>query len=1099
MGLVVGARWLALGTGQGHITEAADQFAASLFDPALGACEPVLGDVRVVHDPTLEELDAAFQRAFVNAAQAGATLAIGVVGHGYRVTSGAPYYFVPSDHPDSMDRTGNRAYSIAERIRSLNAQHPGIDGLILLIDACGSGELWREDNGKGEWQLSLPRLALRTATDTGPAWGARFTRIVSEVMESGVAGAGNRLLLQHFDDAFKELRQKPGQAQPTRRLERSDGPDGGLWIAINRADRANTIAMLAYDVMQHQGLNRITSRYQRPEIPDLVSDAVRDHRAVAVLGPSGCGKSATLQMITIDKLDLSRTVDDRPVDVPWQAVAFFPAAADSTVGFFVEQVRHQLGLSSSSGYEQAVEDFEGAFFAADKDTDEWNRLPETERLITGPMRHLPDGASVVLVVDGLDQLPESGDGIIRCLSELAALPSAGSVHIVVSARHRPNHSRPRLPDGFLPVTMPDPSSVQIRRYLQRRRIPEDRLAEVEAIAAGNWLIITLLGNELTDLTEDESKKSTGLPRTREGLYNALLKRACAPGQPDWHSELAPVMAVLACAGAGVALPLSVLCAASGGLGGPDQRAGVHDAIVALHRVLERIDPGTDDEQVMLIHPTLVEHLASSKNEHPIGPLPRAHSAVAAALATLAPMAGGGVGDDAAAREYANRSEATHRWEAGDYEGAVDVLVGRPSDSVRDNRDRWAAWTERIADRFGPVDILTLRSRQQLAYWTSRSGLYADALSLYRDLVPDLRSARGNDDVLTLRVAFDEATCIGVNGSADQARERLLLLAPAIAAVVGPFDALTLEVRNAVGSWTGLDGDPHRAVALLRPVLDDCEEHLGAMHPETLSCRSNLARWTAESGQHARAVEEYRALLPAQLERLGPKHRETLRTRYSIAYFGGEAGRPAEALALMEELIVDQTEALGAEHPDTLRTEHGIGVWSGINGNPAKALRVLAALLPVRERVLGRDHADTLRTLNNLGRWTGTLGRHAEAITILEDTLERRTRKLGPDNPDTLRTVNNIVDETGAAGDYQRAWQLASDLVLRQQGRLGDTHKDTLLTRFNAALWLAKDGSVATALEQLRALYPQQVEQLGAEHPNAQRTAALIEELSSEAG
>lgn len=1103
-GLVVAARWLELNGDQGYITEAADLLATALFDSVLGACEPVLDGIRVVRDPTREELDGHLTRAFAVASEAHSTLAICLVGHGYQTSSTSPFYFVPSDHPKSYDSAERDGYPLAERIPDLHASYGDTDGLILLVDACRSGRLWQPENP--DWTKPMPRLVLATSTGAGPSWGGRFTRIVSEGMESGIPLPRRFLMPQDFRPLLKELEVGfPGQAQSPRYVYLDDRKniedvDPGLWISANRAVRADRVGDLVASVARYQGLQRITDRYQRPEIPDRVGDAITVHRTVAVLGPSGCGKSATLQMIAIDGLDPARTGDSLKPGQPWQGVAFFPAAADSTTDYFATQVYEQLNQSSDGGFEKAAQAFLSTVDEAD-----WGQLSSIERWLTGPIRHIPRDASVLLVVDGLDQLPPMAtDGVINCLSELADAEHSGQVRIVTSARHRPGHTQPRIPSGFVPVTMPDPSSLQVRRYLKRRRIPEGRLAEVESRAAGNWLIITLLCNGLT-IQHDQSDKpdqwkqrdrSGGLPETREALYNNLLAEACSGDRTAWAARLAPVMAILNCAGAGVALPLTVLCEASGRLAGPDTFAAVRGSIFDLNRVVERIEPGTPDELVMLIHPTLVEHLSSSDNLYAIPPLAQAHSAVAAALATLAPMPGDGTEEDPA-REYANRNEATHRWEAGDYEGAVTVLIGRPSPSARENLDRWAGWTQRITDRLGATARLSLQARQQLAFWTSRSGLYSDALGLYEELVPMVTSSLGEDDPLALRVRFDEAKCRGVNGrGTSETRDGLLLLEPAITRAAGPFAELTLDVRRGVGAWTGLAGDPHGAVAVLRPLLADCQAHLGPAHAKTLACRNTLARWTAECGESAQAVEEFRALLPAQTRRLGPTHRETLRTRYSIAYFSGEAGKGEVALQLMNELIEVQRNALGDEHPDTLRTAHGIGVWTGMTGNPTEAVRLLSELLPVRERVLGPDHPDTLRTLNNLGRWTGTLGQHERAIEFLNETLERRTRTLGAENPDTMRTVNNIIDLTGEAGDYRGAFDLAGQLLPLQQRVLGESHQDTLRTRFNQARWLAADGEVSAALEQLRALHRDQVAARGEQHPDSLRTARMIDELAS---
>ena len=1080
-GLVVSARWLALGGDQTYVNDAADQLASALFDPVLGACEPAAYGVRVLHDPTYAELDDHLVESFRSAAQSGSALVICLVGHGHVAVTKGPFFFLPADHPASLNDVERFGYPLAERILSLSAAHKTTDGLILLVDACRSGKLIQPD--LRDWALPLPRLAMATSTGSGAAWEARFTRIVSEAIVSGIRGAGDYIKVGDFRPLMNDLAEDPGTAQFPHHFSHSDSDDSGLWVSPNRAQRADFVAGLVARVTRFYG---ITDRYQRPEVPDLVADAIATHRTVAVLGPSGSGKSATLQMIAIDSLDPQRVREIRAEDTPGQAVAFFPVAADTTPAYFAEQILGQLDQCTFGAFRSAADTF-----LSTVPEEDWERLSPIERWVTGPLRHLGADTDVLLVIDGLDQLPAiGGPDIAGCLVELADDTEYEHVKVVVSIRHRPEQPPPKLPDGFTAVPMPRPSSNQVRNYLRRRGVDRSRLSEIESVAEGNWLIITLLCNGLAD------RPDGGLPTTRAALYNQLLDNACARRRSVWESSLAPVMAVLNCAGAGVALPLDVLRHASGELGGPDSTPAVRDSIVALHRVVERLDAGTSLEHVMLIHPTLVEHLSSPENEFAVPDLARAHAAVAAVLARLAPMTQPpGAGDDPT-RAYANRSEAMHRWEAGDFEGAISVLIQRSSSNARENRDRWVLWTERITQRLGARHPLSFQARQQLAFWTSRCGLYTDALELYDALVPDISSAAGQDDPLVLRVLFDEAMCRGVNGAPSRARDRLRELEPRVAGAMGPFDALTLEVRHALGSWTGLAGDPHSAVAELRGVLQDCLVNLGPGHPETLACRNSLARWTGESGEPAKAVDEFRALLPTQASLLGPLHRETLRTRYSIAYWSGEAGQPAETLRLFRELIEVQEQALGEEHPDTLRTLHGIGLWTGVNGDPADAVRILSDLLPVRERVLGLDHPDTLRTLNNLGRWTGALGRYDEAITILNDTLGRRTRTLGAEHPDTMRTMNNIIDWTGAAGDHVRALELSEALLPLQQRVLGPSHQDTLRTRFNSARWLAASGQRAPALDALRALHGDQVNALGADHPDAVRTQREIEVIAN---
>lgn len=1091
VGLVVSARWLAYEDDQAYLHEAAEVIADALYDPVLGACEPAVAGLRVLLDPTKEVLEERIREAFAAASLAGATLVLYLIGHGSSDFDDDLYHFIPADHPVSLMELPARGYPLGARLRALHGEFPGSDGVILVIDTCESGRL----AGERRWSMPMKRISVSTATSYEAGWKARFSRVVGRYLESGIDDAGRYLRASDFQRHIPQW-----EDQFPHHFVHDESDDAGLWISANRASRKGLVADLVARVTRRQGgLHEIHRRYQRPEGHDPVARSVREHRRVAVLGASGSGKSATLQMTAIDRIDPGRAGPNPDRSLPRQAVAFFPIAADTTPEEFAREINEQLYMSAREAFLEAEESF-----LQTMPQDEVEALPATERWLTGPLRHLPGEVEVLLVVDALDQLPaEAGTAVTACITELGDADRYGHVSTVVSVRHRPEYGYPAIvPAGFACVTVPPSTERQVRRYAERRNIPTDRVTDIVRIAEGNWLIVTLLCNELSGRPERETDRDTGLPTTREELYDRLLARALGEyrreRREDADRHLAAVLAVLAYGGESVLVPLAVLCAASLRLGGPATVAGVRTALVALHHLVERVEPGTESEQLTAIHPTFIHHL--QRSGPPVLPSAiRAHSAIADALAKLAPMAEGRNSGDDPVRAYAERSEATHRWEAGDPDGAIDVLIGRPAALAGENRLRWERWTRTITDTLGPADLRSLRARRELASWTSRCGLFASATRLYTQLLPDVTHALGTDDTLSMRVELDAALTRGVSGHASEARDLLQDLVPRIGAAQGPHSELTLEARHALGSWTGLAGAPRAAMDQIREVLRDCREHLGEEHAETLSCRNSLARWTGESGYPAQAVEEFEALLPLQIRRLGPLHRETLRTRYSIAYWNGEAGRPERTLALLRDLVQQQIEGLGEDHPDTLRTRHGIGLWSGVNGDPAEAIRILTDLMPARIRVLGPDHPDTLRTLNNLGRWTGVMGRYDDAIRVLEETRERRTRTLGASHPDTMRTVNNIIDFTGAAGDPARARQLAEQLLPLQQSVLGPHHQDTLRTRFNQAKWQAAQGDAAGALANLRDLLRDQQAAIGHEHPNTLRTAEEIAALEQQAG
>ncbi|MGI5508157.1 tetratricopeptide repeat protein [Streptomyces sp. CA-106131] len=1086
MGLVVSARWLAYPSDQSYMVESADIVADALYDPALGQCVPAIGGLRVLHDPSKELLEQSIRQAFETASITESTLVLYFVGHGYPDDERCEYHFIPSDHPADYDAVPVHAYPLGERISALNLRFPGTDGLILMVDTCESGRLWEPE--RRAWTLAMPRAVIATATGRGSAWNADFTRVVGEGVQAGIPSAGYRLSPADFKPLLSELTR-----QRAHHFDHSRSDDEGLWISVNRASSVSRLTEVVRQVTGGRGLERINRRYQRPEGHEPVGEALRKHRMVAVLGPSGCGKSATLQMTAIDSLDLDRTGLDPDPRQPRQAVAFFPIAGDTAPVGFAQQIARQLDISSGGLFQEAEQDF-----LATLSPDEEKRLPAVERWLTGPLRHLPADSDVLIVIDALDQLPDAaGSEIPDCIAELDDATLYGHVRVVVSARHRLGYPAPALPSGFERIRVPPASGRQVLRYLQRRGLHPDHAPEIVRIADGNWLIITLLCNEL----DGPSVRDGGLPTTRTDLYNRLLSRACGGDEALWAGRFAPVLGVLASAGHDVAMPLPLLRAACALLDGPATVPAIRTVVVALRDVVERMDPGTDGEELTLIHSTLIEHLRDALNRFPLPDPARTHSAIASALATLAPMDRDRdrPRDSDPVRAYAESMEAVHRWEAGDLDGAVDVLIRRPALRAIDNRDRWTKWSRMIADRLGPVSLLSLRARRELASWTSRCGMFEPATQLYDRLLPDVTDALGGDDPLALRVELDAASFRGVSGHAIEARDRLDRLVSRIVLIAGPHSEVALEARHALGNWIGLAGAPREARQGLRDVLRDCREHLGEDHPETLAARNSLARWTGESGRPAQAVDEFRALLPLQERQLGPLHRETLRTRNNIAYWSGEAGRPEETLTLLRELIDDQTATLGEYHPDTLRTRHGIGLWTGVNGDPAEAIGILTGVLEDRVRILGPGHPDTLRTQNNIGRWTSVLGRYDEAIRILEEVRERRTRTLGAAHPDTMRTVNNIIDSTGACGDHAGALRLADELLPLQEDILGPVHQDTLRTRFNRAKWQAAEGDRSGALAALRSLLGDQRDALGPAHPDTRRTAEEIAALDDASG
>jgi tetratricopeptide (TPR) repeat protein len=413
------------------------------------------------------------------------------------------------------------------------------------------------------------------------------------------------------------------------------------------------------------------------------------------------------------------------------------------------------------------------------------------------------------------------------------------------------------------------------------------------------------------LHEDPSAEiRTGRPALRDA-YEEWLSRCGA----DNNNDTQIVLSVLAAAGAGPALPLKLLLAASGKLGGPATEAGVRDELFRLRGLVVRGSAGTEREHAGLFHDTLVGHIA----DYSAPAVLAAHRALTYCIQLLAPPDTSQAGMRDPIQRYAFEREAEHLWALGDTDGTLRCLNERKAAAPRDNLRRLISWGPRIENHLGADHPVTLQTRGYIARYTGEYGEGREALRLYEALLPDQARALGADHPDTLRT------------------------------------------RGNIAYVTGECGKVREALRLSEALLPDMERVLGADHPATLATRQIIARFTGECGEAREALRLFETLLPDQARVLGADHPNTLQTRGYIARFTGECGEAREASRLFEALLPDQERVLGPDHSDTLETRGHIARSTGQCGEAREALRLYEALLPDMERVLGTDHPATLTT------------------------------------------------------------------------------------------------------------------------------------------
>ena len=840
------------------LPQAAVDLHAVMTDPEVGGCTDAAPRGLLI-DPTVAEARAAIKEAFRAAAAEEATLLLALIGHG--TYAGRDFYLLPHDGVEPPD--SDTGVQLVQLVKEQHRLHPGLDGLVVLIDTCfsGVGALAAATYWVSELEGAL-RFEVLTAAADRPAYDGCFTRQLVACLREGLDGIpGEYLRSEHVQRVIEGLcpHQKP--QHPTYNA------DEGLYLAKNVVHARRSVGPSWAGTAAAETIQRLTAWLQPTPVLHEVVARSQEGRYVAVVGLAGSGKSALAAALARPEV----TEGTVPSDFV-QAVAFL------TSGTLTPEVASTLSdqlARSLPGFAATRDRFQQALTE-----DEKRQLDSLQRDVLGPLRWLGGGEAIRVVIDGLDQLATASSAAVHAaLDALVTDPGLSRVRLVVTSR--PDTPRPA---GASEVRLDVAPDADIRSYLARRKVPESLHGAIAVRAGGNWLIASLLA--------DQALKSPGiapesLPSDLAGLYAQNLRQAGAWATERWRGEFRPVLGALAAAGVGPILPLKLLCAASVRLGGPDRPPRVRDRLVDLRGLVVRARPGTDDEHVGLFHQTLADYLLDPASD-PFGIDPQEpHRALAEAIAELAPAESHDPADPL--HRYAAAREAEHLWALGEYGRVVESLAHRQSVIPAENLKRWQSWKARIESKLGPDHPDTLTTRHNIAFWTGEVGDAREALRLFTELLPDQERVLGRDHPDTLTTRNNIATWTGEVGDAREALRLSRALLPDQERVLGRDHPDTLTTRNNIAYWTGRVGDAREALRLFAELLPDQERVLGRDHPDTLTTRNNIAFWTGEVGDAREALRLSAELLPDQERVLGRDHPDTLRTRNNIASWTGRGG------------------------------------------------------------------------------------------------------------------------------------------------------------------------------------------------------------------
>ncbi|MFX0576807.1 tetratricopeptide repeat protein [Nocardia nepalensis] len=1058
-------------------------------------------------DPTIDELARAADDAFEIASNRQATLLISFIGHGM-TTASENFYLLAHDSPP-LPKLRN-AFHLTQEIQERLNSAPALDGLIVLVDACETGEgvrgaarRWPEASGPNG------RVELLVATGNGPAYFGCFTRTIITTFGKGVPRGGESLLPS---DLVLPLRQCPALEPQSFSFTsgiRTASSDPGLWLVPNVARREDAVSGSAAAGFIDQLINGlVVSEPLRERLTQVVEAGAE--RLRGVVGPAGCGKSTLLATLI-----RPGWVDTLPIKAEYITAAVILDVTSSMESFTAE-LAQQLGRRLD-GFKTATRMVE--FDLAEQDN---SRLDQFDIKILRPLARLDRSKPVHILIDGLDHPKRGSRALLSyAIAELTQRPELAHVHLIVGIRAGTGVEDSSLLAHMRRIELPAPTTADIvgtvaaaRGHSQHTNWREWIDGLLQQTPTGGWLLARLLIEIHSDISSSDLDRGIGL----DTLVWRRVRDVVDSADSTTAHAVSALLGILVAAGAGPVLPLELLERALDSLGIGLSTNRIRDLVVRLGVLVSRGRPGTPGETLGMAHNAFRRSLMIEGRT--VARRRDAHRALAMALEQNARS----TEPAPQITDYARRSAVRHYLGYGDSAAAVTFLDRLNTPRATDNRDLWAAWIPTFEQSVGPDHPDTLTARNNLAFWRGESGDLAGATAEHQNLLAESIRVLGADAPGTLTIRTNLARWHGESGDFPTAVAEFEQLVADRTRLLGADDPATLRTRGDLAHFRGEKGETAEAIAEFQRLFADRLRILGPDHPDTLTARYELAYWRsesgdidaaiielhqllvdqqrisatadpaffktrhhvtqlhAESGDHVRAIAEFQQLLAEQDRVLGPDHPHTLITRNDIARWRGVSGDHATAIAEFQLLLTDRTRILGPEHPRTLRTRNNIAYWRGESGDHRSAIEEFRQLIEDEQRILGHDHPITLLSRHNLAHLYGEIGHYLTAVAEFEQILPARIRLLGPDNPHTLRTRHELACWRGESGNPVTAVQEYQQLLADRQRVLPIDHPDTLRTRYAVTYWRGESGDPATAVAEYEHLLRDELAVLGPHHP-----------------
>lgn len=752
------------------VPDRVDRLIGLLTDSQRGGCEPEgHGSTRLLN-PGIAELKDAIREAVVFAASKKASLLVVFIGHGVRrqkPDGGTAFFLMPADG-DPEEPDSDNAYEAGHVLRSLlsGSAAKDLDGMFLILDACHAGTGALDVMTQAAMITGKKRLQILGSTFDEVSYEGCFSRSLIDLMQLGDPELSTDYLggLEAANAGAQacKIQQEPYFSLASTGRVRGDP---GLFLTRNVASPTRWALS---GTKEGEQVVSLTRAYQVTEDLEHVMDALTVAHLVVMVGGPGSGKSSLVSALARPEL-----LPDRPARY-LAAVAFTsltPTLAEIAASLAI-QLRNTPGfVDAQSAYRQGLK------------KREYESQPALERLVFGPLKRMriaPGVRTIRLAIDGLDQLEASAQvELLEAAVTACAEPLLRKVRLLLTTRPS-GPAALNTPPQAVRLNLATPQDEEIFEYLGHEVPPE--ISSVPGGQGWSWLELSLLADTGTTPPGDALKEGTG---SLESLYDRWISATVAVANQDART----VLAVLAAAGSGPNLPISIVVAAVGRLGGPANAPQLRDTLLGIGTMTARANPGTETETLGLFHETLVHYLRS--REDWTGLITEAHKAILNELTTST---------DPAAQAYRHSRAPEHLWALTKYKEALNSIIDGLGQRAADNRDLLMTWSERAKDTVPDDDVDFLRLNYHLGNWTGKAG---------------------------------DPTSAGA---------RLHSVVEGQLRVLGAEHDDTLKTRHDIARWRGETGDATGALEDFRALLEDRSRLQGHDAPGTLDTRAEIARW-----------------------------------------------------------------------------------------------------------------------------------------------------------------------------------------------------------------------------------------------------------------